>query len=332
MRYLVTGGAGFIGSNVARALAADGHGVTVLDDFSSGSAENFERVAAAGEADLVEGSILDRELVRGLVASSDRCFHLASAVGVRLIVERTLESLDVNAGGSEVVIDACAEHGRRLLYSSSSEVYGKDSAGALAEDADRVMGPTAVARWSYALAKALGEARIHAHAANGGIEATIVRFFNVVGPGQSAAYGMVLPRFVGQARAGEPLTVYGDGTQTRCFVHVADAVAGLRALMDCDAAVGGTFNLGSREEVAIEELARRVLAATGSSSPIEHIPPERVYGEGFEEPGRRKPDLGAIREAVGWEPELDLSAIIADTIAAQGEPGETPLDGAVRVH
>lgn len=331
MRYLITGGAGFIGSHLTEALIDGGHEVVVLDDLSTGRADNLEQALGTGRARLVEGSILDADLVRSSLEQVDRCFHLASAVGVRLIVERTLEAMDVNARGTDNVVDACADLDRRLLFTSSSEVYGKGSGKLLKEDDVATVGPPSVARWSYGMSKSLGEARIHAHRDINGLEAVIARLFNVSGPRQSPSYGMVLPRFVRQAKDGVPLTVYGDGHQARCFVHVSDAVAGLVTLMESDGAQGGTYNLGSDQEMPIESLAHSVIEAIGSESRIDHVPFEEVYGEDFEEPERRRPDLSAIRGAIGWEPGLPLGRIIEDLSAEQAGRADEPLDGAIPV-
>jgi UDP-glucose 4-epimerase len=331
LRYLVTGGAGFIGSHLVEALVGDGHRVVVLDDLSTGREQNLDSALESGRATLIEGSILDADLVRENVEQVDRCFHLASAVGVKLIVERTLDAMDVNARGTDNVVDACAELDRRLLFTSSSEVYGMGADGALKEDDAAIVGPPSVARWSYGLSKSLGEARIHAHQSINGHEAVIVRLFNVSGPRQSPSYGMVLPRFVRQASEGVPLTVYGDGRHARCFVHVSDAVAGLIGLMESDEAQRGTYNLGSDQEMPIEALAHSVIEATGSESQIEHIPFEQVYGEDFEEPERRRPNLSAIRATLGWEPELPLRRIIEDLSAEQAGPADEPMDGAIQV-
>ena len=312
MHELITGGAGFIGSHLADALVARGREVTVLDDLSTGRAENLEQAMASGSLRLVEGSILDAEVLDECMARADRCFHLASAVGVKLILERPLDALNRNARGTEAVADAAVRHGRRLVFTSSSEIYGKNSTGPLREDSDRILGPLSTSRWSYSSAKALGESLLNAHAREDQLEMVIVRLFNTVGARQSPAYGMVLPRLARQAVAGEPLTVFGDGSQTRCFTHVADTVDALVELADAENALGGTFNIGSTQEISIAALAGEVVERAGSSSSIEFVPYDRAYPEGFEELGNRRPDLSLIRSTVGWEPKRSLSEMIAD--------------------
>jgi UDP-glucose 4-epimerase len=320
MHELITGGAGFIGSHLADALVARGHEVTVLDDLSTGRAENLEQAMASGSLRLVEGSILDADALDECMARADRCFHLASAVGVKLILDRPLDALTRNARGTEVVAEAAVRHGRRLVFTSSSEIYGKNSTGPLREDSDRVLGSLATSRWSYSSAKALGESLLNAHVGENGLEMVIVRLFNTVGARQSPAYGMVLPRLARQAVAGTPLTVFGDGSQTRCFTHVADTVDALTELADAENALGGTFNIGSTQEISIAALAQEVVERAGSSSSIEFVPYDRAYPEGFEELGNRRPDLSLIRSTVGWEPKRSLSEMIDDAIAQAREP------------
>jgi UDP-glucose 4-epimerase len=297
--------------------------VLVLDDLSTGRRANLDVVLDAGRAELVEGSICDEELVIDCMRSVDACLHLASAVGVKLILERPVETLLTNVRGNDIVISAAAATGRRLLYTSTSEIYGKNSRGALREDSDRILGPPLTSRWNYATSKAFGEALACGYHRELGAEMIIVRLFNTVGPRQRAAYGMVLPRFVRQALAGEDLTVYGDGTQSRCFAHVADTVRGITLLLDSDDAVGDAFNIGSTTEVTIIDLARRVIARTGSRSRIRMVPYEDAYENGFEELGRRKPDTTAIQRLVGWAPRRtiddaidDLSAFLTPSVAA----------------
>jgi UDP-glucose 4-epimerase len=312
VRALVTGGAGFIGSHLTDALLASGHEVTVVDDFSTGRRENLP--GGSGHLEVIEGSILDPGLVDECMRSADVCFHLASAVGVQLILDRPIDSMYLNVHGTENVVSAARRHRRRLLFTSSSEVYGKQSGGGLAEDSDTVLGAPSVLRWSYAIAKLYGEALVNAREREGEFEGIVVRLFNTVGPRQLGSYGMVLPRFVGQALRGEPLSVYGDGTQKRCFTHVADAVEALLGLIESDRALGGTFNVGSEREVMVGDLARVVVERSKSPSEISQVPYEQAYGEDFEELGRRHPDLTAIREAVGWSPKRSLNEIVDDTI------------------
>ncbi len=323
MKALITGGAGFVGSHLADLLAERGDDVLVLDDLSTGSCLNLAEGLDGGRVEFVEGSILDERLVDDCMRSTDVCFHLASAVGVQLILDRPLESLRRNVRGTEVVADAAARCGCRMLFASSSEVYGVSSqfngkaGGELSEDSLRTLGSPAVLRWSYATAKSFGESLMHAHAREGEFGLVIARLFNTVGARQVGSYGMVLPRFVQQALAGRPVTVFGDGGQSRCFTHVADTVRAIVQLGTSDKALGGTFNIGSNREIRIVDLAEQVIARANSESPIEFIAYERAYGPDFEELGRRKPDLTAIRDAIGWEPRRTLVEMIDDTIAHQ---------------
>lgn len=324
MKYLITGGAGFIGSHLADAIAARGDTVLVLDDLSTGRRENLESALGTGSVELVEGSILDAALVEECVAATDVCLHLAAAVGVELILDQPLDSLICNVRGSDIVISAVAERAGKVLVVSSSEVYGKNSVGPLAETSDRILGPPSTARWAYATAKAFSEVLANAYSYEGGTESTNVRLFNTVGPRQSAAYGMVLPRLVGQALAGENLTVYGDGTQTRCFTHVADVIEAILLLCDTGEAVGRTFNIGSPLEISILDLAHRVIERTGSDSEIRLISYEEAYGEGFEEIGRRHPDLSLIGSVTGWAPIRTIDDMIDDVVA--NRRGHAELD------
>lgn len=317
MTYLVTGGAGFIGSHVVDALAARGDEVIALDDLSTGRRENLSWALESGRVRFVEGSILDAELVDECMRASQACIHLASAVGVKLIIERPLDSLLRNVRGTDVVVSAATRHRRRLLFSSSSEIYGKGTTTALQEDSDRLLGPPSVARWSYATAKAFGEDLINSYCRETGAETVIARLFNCVGPRQSGAYGMVLPRFVQQALAGVDVTVYGDGSQCRCFTHVADTVRAILLLIDSPGTIGGTYNVGSPTEISIMDLAISVIERAESLSRIALVPFDQAYGEGFEELGRRRPDISAIHHAVGWTPTRTLDEIINDVIRAE---------------
>jgi UDP-glucose 4-epimerase len=317
VRYLITGGAGFIGSHLADALIARGDTVLVLDDLSTGRRLNLEPALSTGSAELVEGSILDRELVEECVAQTDVCLHLGAAVGVQLILDNPLDSLLCNVRGADIVISSVAAKGGKMLVVSSSEVYGKNNVGPLAETSDRILGPPSTARWAYSTAKAFSEVLANAYGYETDAESVVVRLFNTVGPRQSGSYGMVLPRLVRQALCGEDLTVYGDGTQTRCFAHVADVVDGVLLLLATDEAVGRTFNIGSVNEISIIDLARRVIERTGSSSGVSLIPYEEAYGKGFEEIGRRFPDLGLIARITGWSPVRTIDDMIDDVIADQ---------------
>jgi nucleoside-diphosphate-sugar epimerase len=317
VRYLITGGAGFIGSHLADAVIARGDTVLVLDDLSTGRLENLEAGISSGAVEFVEGSILDEDLVEQCVAETDICLHLAAAVGVELILDRPLDSLIRNVRGSDIVISAVAKQGGKVLVASSSEVYGKNSAGPLAETADRITGPPSTARWAYSTAKAFSEVMALACHHETEAEAVVLRFFNTVGPRQTGAYGMVLPRFVGQALSGEDLTVYGDGSQTRCFTHVTDAVDAILLLSETDTAVGHAFNIGSPREITIRDLAQRVIERTGSSSGVRLIPYDEAYGLGFEEIGSRRPDLSLIKELTGWDPVRTIDDMIDDVVAHQ---------------
>jgi UDP-glucose 4-epimerase len=322
VRYLITGGAGFIGSHVADALAARGDELLVLDDLSTGRRENVEHLIEAGSVEFVEGSVLDEGLVEECVRSVDACLHLAAAVGVQLVVASPLDSLLRNVRGTETVLAAAARHRRRLLFTSSSEVYGKARREPLREDVDRLIGSPLKSRWGYASAKAVGEALAHAYYRERGAEIVIVRLFNTVGPRQRGAYGMVLPRFVGQALSGADLTVYGTGTQSRCFVHVADVVDAVLMLAESDLALGQAFNVGSPEETPIVELARRVIERTGTDSSIALVPYRDAYEPGFEEIGQRIPDTTAVRRLTGWEARRTTNDAIDDVIAFQRAASE----------
>lgn len=310
--HLITGGAGFIGSHLADALVARGDQVVILDDLSTGRRENIVHLIEDGSAVFVEGTVLDAELVDHWVERTDSVYHLASAVGVKLVVERPLDSLLRNVRGANVVAHAAARYGRRMLFTSTSEVYGKNSNGALPEDSDSLLGPSSKSRWGYANTKAFGEMLAFGYARERGAETVVVRLFNSVGPRQLGSYGMVLPRFVSQALKGEDLTVYGDGTQSRCFTHVHDTVEGIVAVAQRDRAVGRVFNIGATRAITIRELAERVIARTGSTSRIRHIPFELAYGEGFEELGSRKPDPSAIEALCGWRPKRTIDDAIDD--------------------
>lgn len=317
LRYLITGGGGFIGSHVADELVARGEQVSILDDFSTGRRENVEHLAASGAAELVEGSVTDHDLIDALIAGCDCCLHLASAVGVKLVVANPLQTLRRTVHGTDIVMDAAARHGRRLVFASTSEVYGKNSEGALHEESDRVLGSPFKSRWSYAIAKSYGEALVHGYHREHGADTAVVRLFNTIGPRQRGAYGMVVPRLVRQSLAGEDVTVFGDGTQTRCFLHVADAVEALIGLAAHEAAAGRAFNVGNPEPITILELAGRIVQRTASSSRIRFVPYDEAYEDGFEELGRRQPDTRALEQLLGWRPKRSLDEALDDVIAFQ---------------
>ena len=313
--YLVTGGAGFIGSHLADALLARGDRVVAVDNLSTGRLANLEAAGREPAFRFVHGSVLDELLVDELVRDCDTVVHLAAAVGVKLVMEHPLRSVTTNIRGTAVVMEAAHRYRRPVLLASTSEIYGKNGAGPLAETHDRVLGSPSVTRWAYSTAKAVDEVLAYAYHRERGLPTTVVRLFNTVGPRQSPAYGMVIPRFVRQALAGEPLTVYGDGHQTRCFGHVSDAVAAILGLLGRGEAVGDVFNVGSQEEVSILELARRVVSRTDGSSPLRMVPYDEAYGDGFEDMARRVPDTSKLRGLLGWAPTWGLDAILDEMIA-----------------
>jgi UDP-glucose 4-epimerase len=324
---LVTGGAGFIGSHLAEALLEQGWEVYALDDLSTGSEANVLQLAGNSRFHLTVESVLSPSVVSELVHRSDVVFHLAAAVGVRLIVERPGHTLLTNVRGTENVLEYASRFDKRVLVASSSEVYG-DHPGEnlpLAEDARRIYGPTTAKRWAYADSKAMDEFLALARHEEDGLSCVIARLFNTVGPRQSGQYGNVVPRFVQSALAGRPLEVHGDGLQTRCFCHVADTVRALTELMSTDATAGQIYNVGSTDAVTILELAERVIEATGSSSELVFVPYEQVYGHGIEEMFHRAPSIEKIRAAVGWEPTLGLDRIIEDVVAAATAPTHADL-------
>jgi UDP-glucose 4-epimerase len=315
VRYLITGGAGFIGSHLADRLLERGDEVYALDDLSTGSTSNIEHLSDEPRFSLVRGTVLDHPLISGLVSEADVVVHLAAAVGVKLIVDKPLGSLITNIRGTEIVLDAAASAGRKVLITSTSEIYGKNASGPLHEDADRILGSPFKARWSYSTAKAVDEILARAFWRDRGLPTVVVRLFNCVGPRQTGEFGMVVPTFVRQALAGQNLTVYGDGEQQRCFCHVHDTVEALLRLLAHDGAVGDVFNVGAPYEVTMNQLAERVIEATGSSSRIVHVPYDEAYEEGFEDMERRVPDIGKIGALTGWAPTRDLDGILDDIIA-----------------
>lgn len=329
-RYLITGGAGFIGSHLTEALIDrdDSAKVVILDDLSTGSFGNIEHLVDGDRVSFVRGSVTDAATVDTLMRDVDQCIHLASAVGVQMIVNEPLDTLMKSVRGSNVVMHAATRNQVRVLFSSTSEVYGKQSHRMLNEDDDLVFGSPSKGRWTYAIAKSFGEALIHGYHRQRGVDATIVRLFNCVGPRQTGTYGMVLPRFVRQALANEDLTVYGDGKQTRCFTHVRDTVAALAALSDSDGASGGTFNIGTSSLISIHELARRVIVRSGSDSGVTLVPYDEAYASGFEELGTRVPDTSALEGLTGWQAELTINDAIDDVIAYERLQLEEPSSAA----
>lgn len=326
-RYLITGGAGFIGSHLAEMLCARGQveSLVLLDDLSTGRRENIAGLLSRSGVEFVEGSVTDAALVDDLMEDADICVHLASAVGVQMIVGEPLDTLMRSVRGSNVVMHAAASHDVRVLFSSTSEVYGKQTNSSLTEQSDLIFGPPSKGRWSYAIAKSFGEALINGYQGRHAVEATIVRLFNTVGPRQTSQYGMVLPTFVRQALRGQDLTVYGTGAQTRCFTHVQDTVTALALLCESQEAQGRTFNVGSATPVAIVELARRVIERADSSSGIVLVPYEKAYGDGFEELGSRRPDTTALRNLTGWQPCCTADDAIDDVIAYERARRDAPV-------
>ena len=313
---LVTGGAGFIGSHLCERLLSRGDRVTVLDDLSTGSRDNVALLTTQDRFRLVEGSVVDANIVEPLLRDADCVFHLASAVGVQLIIDQPVRTIESIVEGTQRVLSLAARHGKRVLITSSSEVYGKSGKPPFGEDDDVVLGPTSKRRWAYACGKMLDEFLALAYHRESALPVVCVRLFNTVGPRQTGRYGMVLPRFVEQARSGGPLRVFGDGQQTRCFCHVSDVVDALIKLIDCPAAEGQVVNVGSDEEVTIEALARRVIGLTGSRSTIEYVPYDAAYVEGFEDMRRRAPDLSRAQKLVGYRPTRTLDQIIRSVIDA----------------
>lgn len=322
MRFLITGGAGFVGSHLTEELLARGGSVRVLDDLSTGSIDNIDHLRDRPGFELTVGSAASETVVTELVAEADVVFHLAAAVGVRLIVESPVRTIETNVHCTEVVLAAAVKHSRPVFLASTSEVYGKSEQLPFREQGDLVMGPTSMGRWAYACSKAIDEFLAIAYWRERGLPTVIARLFNTVGPRQTGRYGMVIPRFVRQALAGVPLTVHGDGSQRRCFAHVADVVRGVADLMESDQHYGEVFNVGSQEEVTILDLAERVRARAHSSSAIEVVPYEQAHGAGFEDMSRRVPDLTKVNQAIGWGPLRTLDQIIDDVIEHQLQTGE----------
>lgn len=312
--HLITGGAGFIGSHLADFLLERGERVVVLDNLSTGRYGNIAHLEGTPGFQCYIEDVRHEPLLDELVRHSDRVYHLAASVGVRLIIEKPTESLINNIVGTERVLRCASRYRKPVLITSTSEVYGKSGKAVFAEDDDRVMGPTDKSRWAYANAKATDEFLAMAYHRETGLPVVLARLFNTVGPRQTGEYGMVIPRFVAQALRGQPLTVHGDGSQTRCFCHVRDVVPALVALLAHPGAHGGVFNVGSDKEVSIKDLAGRVVLLAGSKSPIQFIPYEEAYPEGFEDMQRRVPDVSRIHALIGFKPVLTLDDILSDLI------------------
>lgn len=315
MKLLITGGAGFIGSYLTEELLRQNEEVIVLDNLSTGRYENIEHLLINKNFEFVEGDILDAGLVDKLSERADTIFHLAAAVGVNLIVKKPLESLTTNIKGSEIVLDAALRYHKKILITSTSEIYGKNINGPLREDDDRILGSPLKSRWGYSTAKAVDEMLAYIYWKEKKLPAIIVRLFNTVGPRQTGAYGMVIPRFVSQALKNEDLTVYGTGKQSRCFLHVKDATEALLGLINEPKAIGEVFNIGSQEEITIEMLAKKIIEITKSKSKIVYISYEQAYEEGFEDMQRRVPDITKIKKLIGFKPQVGLEGIIKDVIA-----------------
>ncbi|HEX9884881.1 MAG TPA: GDP-mannose 4,6-dehydratase [Longimicrobiales bacterium] len=329
-RFLVTGGAGFIGSHLSELLVARGFHVTVVDDLSTGRVVNMASLSGNPAFQFVRASILDDIVLDRLASTADVVVHLAAAVGVKLIVERPVHTIETNIMGAEAVLRAALRYGSRVVIASTSEVYGKGVRIPFSEDDDVSLGPTCMSRWAYAASKMVDEFLGLAYHREHGLEVVPVRLFNTVGPRQVGRYGMVVPRFLQQALAGEPITVYGDGEQRRCFCDVRDVVEALADLAEHDGAAGRVFNVGSNEEVSINELAQRVQRLAGSASAIVHIPYSEAYAPGFEDMMRRVPDISRTRDAIGWSPTRTLDDILRDTLAYQrAQPEEGAASGGV---
>jgi UDP-glucose 4-epimerase len=314
MRALITGGAGFIGSHLADALVARGDSVTILDNLSTGAKENIKHLES--EVTIHEGDIRDKDLVNKLVAGSDVVFHMAAALGVKNIMEHTIESIDRNFNGSEVVLHASTKHDKRLLIASTSEIYGKNPNQPLHEESDRVVGAPQKIRWTYSDAKALEEAVAHTLHKTHGLKVTTVRFFNTVGPRQTGQYGMVVPRFIQAAMRNEDVIIYDDGSQSRVFCHVEDAVRAVLNLVGTDSTIGHYFNVGGTGEVTITQLANKIVERTQSTSQIKYIPYSDAYPAGYEDMQRRVPDITKIKRVIGWEPTHNLESIIDSVVAS----------------
>lgn len=332
LRYVVTGGAGFIGSHLCETLVARGHRVLAVDNLSTGSRSNLERLESHPSFSFELGDITKHGVLDRLAADADVVIHFAAAVGVKLIVDQPRATILTNLDGTQRALEAAERHGFRLVVASSSEVYGKSSSPPFSEEDDVVLGPSNKSRWSYAAAKMMGEFLTFAYCREAGVDATTLRFFNTIGPRQSGQYGMVAPRFVRQALEGSPLTVYGEGFQSRCFCDVRDVVAAVVAVAENPSISGETLNVGGEREISVRELAELVLELTGSSSEIVHVPYEVAYEPGFEDIPRRFPNTTRLRALTSWRPRYTLEQTLRDLIEYETAALETPaesLTGAV---
>ncbi len=314
MKILITGGAGFVGSHLADKLIAEGHEITVIDDLSTGRYSNVEHLEGNPNFRLIIDTVLNAELMEELVRETDRVFHMASAVGVRLIMEQPVKTIETIFHGTDVVLKFCSRYRKRVLIPSTSEVYGKGASVPFREEDDLLTGATDKHRWAYACAKTLDEFLALAHWKETRLPVVVVRLFNTVGPRQTGQYGMVVPRFVHAAMKNEPISIHGDGTQSRCFGHVLDVVEGLTKVLETPACFGQVINLGNDEETSIKQLAEKAIELAGSSSDLHFVSYDEVYGEGFEDMQRRVPSLDKAKRLVGYQPTRSLADIINDVI------------------
>lgn len=314
MRYLVTGGAGFIGSHLCERLLDQGHHVHALDNLSTGRLQNIEHLSDHPRFEFTVDSILNPFVMERLIQEADMIFHLAAAVGVKLIIDEPVSTMETNLEGTRTVLKLASRHGKKVLITSTSEVYGKNNKLPFREDDDCSYGPTTIGRWSYAYSKALDEFMALAYHQESGLPVVVTRLFNTVGPRQTGRYGMVIPRFIRQALSGEPLTVYGNGKQSRSFTYVGDAVKALVDLSESEAADGQIFNVGNDERVTIEQLAQKVKLMVGSNSKIEYIPYEKAYSSNYEDMMHRMPSLKKIGETIGYRPTMNLDSILRTVI------------------